>query len=96
MKRKKINNQEKPAWQVWWELAKYPAKIPLSKKMCRADVVFCLMRWLGMSKIDSFLTAYPDTTASRNSLALWLRENPKSRGFKNILMHCSTMSVRKI
>lgn len=69
MKRKKIKSQEKPAWQVWWELAKYPAKIPLSKKMSRADVVFCLMRWLGMSKIDSFLTAYPDTTASRNSIA---------------------------
>lgn len=69
MKRKKIKSHEKPAWQVWWELAKYPAKIPLSKKMSRADVVFCLMRWLGMSKIDSFLTAYPETKASRNSLA---------------------------
>lgn len=65
--KKKI--QDKPVWQIAWELAKYPAKIHLSKKMSRADVVFCLMRWLGMSKIDSFLTAYPDTTASRNSLA---------------------------
>ena len=69
MKRKKIKKQDKPAWQVAWELAKYPAKIPISKKMSRADIVFCIMRWVGMSKIDSFLTAYPDTTASRNSLA---------------------------
>lgn len=69
MKRKKINNQDKPVWQVWAELAKCPAKISLSRKMSRADIVFCLMRWLGMSKIDSFLTAYPETKATRNSLA---------------------------
>lgn len=69
MKRKNIKSQNKPAWQVAWELAKFPAKIPISKKMSRDDVVFCIMRWVGMSKIDSFLTAYPHTSASRNSLA---------------------------
>lgn len=69
MKHKKVESKNKPAWQVVWEFAKYPTKIPLSKKMSRADVVFCLMRWLGMSKIDSFITAYPETNASRNSLA---------------------------
>lgn len=69
MKRKKSKDKEKFAWEVWLEIAKYPAKIPISKKMSRADVVFCLMRYMGMSKIDSFLTAYPETKASRNSLA---------------------------
>ncbi len=69
MKHRRKNDQEKPVWQIAWELAKYPAKIPLSKKMRRADVVFCLMMWLGMSKIDAFLTAYPQTKASRNSIA---------------------------
>ena len=39
------------------------------KKMSRADVVFCLMIWMGMSKVDAFLTAYPQTKASRNSVA---------------------------
>lgn len=37
--------------------------------MSRADVVFCLMLWMGMSKVDAFLTAYPQTKASRNSVA---------------------------
>lgn len=69
MKSKKIKDPNKPAWQVWWELAKFPARVKISKKLSRADVVFCLMRFMGMSKIDSFLTAYPDTKASRNSLA---------------------------
>ena len=36
--------------------------------MTRADVVFALMMWLGMSKIDAYLTAYP-TNASRVSVA---------------------------
>ena len=65
----KKKNQDKPVWLIAWELAKYPAKIHLSKKMTRADVVFCLMMWLGMSKVDAFLTAYPQTKANRNSLA---------------------------
>lgn len=69
MKHTKKKSQDKPAWQIAWELAKYPAKIHLSKKMSRADVVFCLMMWLGMSKVDAFLTAYPQTKASRNSIA---------------------------
>lgn len=69
MKSKHRKSQDKPAWQISWELAKYPAKIPLSKKMNRADVVFCLMIWMGMSKVDAFLTAYPQTKASRNSVA---------------------------
>ena len=69
MKHTKKKSQDKPVWQTAWELAKYPAKIPLSKKMSRADVVFCLMMWLGMSKVDAFLTAYPQTKASRNSIA---------------------------
>lgn len=37
--------------------------------MSREDVVFCLMIWMGMSKVDAFLTAYPQTKASRNSVA---------------------------
>lgn len=69
MKHTKKIHQDKPAWQTAWELAKYPAKIHLSKKMSRADVVFCLMMWMGMSKVDAFLTAYPQTKASRNSIA---------------------------
>lgn len=69
MKHRCKNYQDKPAWQIAWELAKFPAKIPISKKMSREDVVFCLMIWMGMSKVDAFLTAYPQTKASRNSVA---------------------------
>ncbi len=36
--------------------------------MARADVVFALMMWLGMSKVDAYLTAYL-TNASRVSIA---------------------------
>lgn len=69
MKHTKKKSQDKPVWQIAWELAKYHAKIHLSKNMSRADVVFCLMMWLGMSKVDAFLTAYPQTKASRNLIA---------------------------
>ncbi len=69
MKHRRKNDQDKPAWQIAWELAKFPAKIHLSKKMSREDVVFCLIIWMGMSKVDAFLTAYPQTKASRNSVA---------------------------
>ncbi len=64
----KKQSTNKEPWQVAWELRTYPARLPEARKLTRADVVFCLMLWLGMSKIDSYLTAYP-TKASRNSLA---------------------------
>ena len=69
MKHRRKNDQDKPAWQIAWELAKFPEKIHISKKMSREVVVFCLMIWMGMSKVDAFLTAYPQTKASRNSVA---------------------------
>ncbi len=64
----KRNTPQKTVWQLAWEAKTFPAKLPQAKKMSRADVVFCLMLWLGMGKIDAYQTAYP-TKASRNSLA---------------------------
>lgn len=70
MKRKTTNDKKKTAWQLAWEAKQYPAKMPVVKalKLSRADVVFVLMLWMGMSKVDAYLTAYP-TKASRNSVA---------------------------
>ncbi len=67
--KKRQDNKHKPAWQIAWELARYPAKMPQATKMSRADVVFALMLWMGMSKVDAYEIAYPATKASRNSLA---------------------------
>ena len=71
MARKKIGKSaKKTPWEIAWELRKYPARLPEAKHkyMTRADVVFALMMWLGMSKVDAYLTAYP-TNASRVSVA---------------------------
>ena len=71
MARKKIGKSaKKTPWEIAWELRKYPAQLPEAKhkNMTRADVVFALMMWLGMSKVDAYLTAYP-TNASRVSVA---------------------------
>lgn len=68
MKRKNTQTAYKTAWQLAWELRKYPAQLDEAKRMTRADTVFCLMLWLGMSKVDAYLTAYP-TRASRNSVS---------------------------
>jgi len=68
MKRKNPQTAYKTAWQLAWELRKYPAQLDEAKRMTRADTVFCLMLWLGMSKVDAYLTAYP-TRASRNSVS---------------------------
>ncbi len=65
----KRNTSQKTVWQLAWEAKTFPARLPQAKKMSRADVVFCLMIWMGMSKVDAFLTAYPQTKASRNSVA---------------------------
>ena len=67
--KKRQDNKYKAPWQIAWELARYPAKMPQAKKMSRADVVFALMLWMGMSKVDAYEIAYPATKASRNSLA---------------------------
>lgn len=69
MKHTKKKNQHKTVWQIAWEQRDYPAKISEAKRLDRADVVFCLMLWMGMSKVDAYLTAYPQTKASRNSIA---------------------------
>lgn len=71
MARKKIGKSAKiTPWEIAWELRTYPAQLleEKHKNMTRADVVFALMMWLGMSKIDAYLTAYP-TNASRVSVA---------------------------
>lgn len=47
-------------------------------------------------EVFSFLTAYPDTTASINSLAAWVQGKVKSCGLKSVLTHFSTTNVRKI
>ena len=69
MKHTKKKDQHKTVWQIAWEQRDYPAKISEAKRLDRADVVFCLMLWMGMSKVDAYLTAYPQTKASRNSIA---------------------------
>ena len=71
MARKKTGKSaKKTPWEIAWELRTYPAQLPEAKhkNMTRADVVFALMMWLGMSKIDAYLTAYT-TNASRVSVA---------------------------
>jgi len=68
MKRKTDKSGGKTPWELAWELRKYPAQLNEAKKLSRADTVFCLMLWLGMSKVDAYLTAYP-TRASRNSVS---------------------------
>lgn len=69
MKHKTTNTTKKRPWEIAWELRTYPARLPEAKELSRADVVFCLMMWMGMSKVDSYLTAYPQTKASRISIA---------------------------
>ena len=68
MKRRSTKKAEKTPWQLAWELRKYPARLDEAKKMSKSDVVFCLLMWLGMSKVDAYQAAY-NTRASRNSLA---------------------------
>lgn len=68
MKHKTNKTTDKTPWELAWELRKYPAQLDEAKKMSREDAVFCLMMWLGMSQVDSYIVAY-QPRASRNSVA---------------------------
>lgn len=68
MKRKSKESTDKTAWQLAWELRKYPARLDEAKDMSKEDVVFCLMMWFGLSQVDAYIIAYRPR-ASRNSTA---------------------------
>lgn len=68
MKRKTDKSGGKTAWELAWGLRKYPAQLDEAKKMSKQDVIFCLLMWFGLAKVDAYQAAY-NTRASRNSLA---------------------------
>lgn len=68
MASKSKKNTNKTPWTLAWEARKYPARLDEGKDLSKADVVFCLLMWLGLSQVDAFQIAYRPR-ASRTSIA---------------------------